>query len=99
MPSFYIKVVGVTFENRQRVIRKLNLGDKLQFVLEPTNPYDRYAIKIVTMDGQDIGYVSKDYNQNIFLQMSLGVKFDLTISSITGGGFNSKYGVNILVEY
>ncbi|MCI6788565.1 MAG: HIRAN domain-containing protein [Mollicutes bacterium] len=99
MPSFYIKAVGVTFENRQRIIRKLNVGDKLRFVLEPTNPYDKYAIKIVTIDGQIIGYVSKDYNQNIFLQISLGVKFDLTISSITGGGFNSSYGVNILVEY
>lgn len=99
MSSFYIKAVGVTFENRQRVIRNIKVGDKLQFILEPTNPYDRYAIKIVTMDGKTIGYVSKDYNKTIFNEISLGRKYNLTICSITGGGFNSSYGVNILVEF
>lgn len=99
MPNFYIKAVGVTFENRQRVIRNLKAGDKLQFILEPNNPYDRYAIKIVTMDGKHIGYVSKDYNKTIFNEISLGRKYKLTISSVTGGGFDSSYGVNILVEF
>jgi len=99
MASFYMKAVGVTFGNRQRVISRLQSGDKLKFVMEPNNIYDKYAVAILTMDDQPIGYVSKDYNQDIFNRMKNGQHYNLTVSTITGGGFDSAYGVNILVEY
>lgn len=98
MDKYYIKAVGVTFDNRQRTIAKLKVGDELKFLMEPTNPYDNYAIQIVTLDGKQIGYASNEYNQEIFKKLKNGKKYKLIVLNITGGGFDSNYGVNILVE-
>ena len=39
-----IKVVGVTYNNRQENIKKLHIGDELLLVLEPNNLYDKNAV-------------------------------------------------------
>ena len=74
--------------NRQQVISRLKSGDKLKFVPEPNNSYDKFAIQITTLDGQQIGYVSKDYNQGIFKKIQAGQKYNLSVDCITGGGYN-----------
>lgn len=99
MSSFHMKAVGVTFGNRQRVISKLSVGQRLKFVLEPENKFDKFAIQIMTLSNEPVGYVSKDYNKDLFERISHGQHYNLTVSAITGGGFDSAYGVNILVEY
>jgi hypothetical protein len=42
------RVGGVTFEGRQTILRKIRVGDILELVQEPDNPYDPNAIKVVT---------------------------------------------------
>lgn len=66
-------VVGVTFDNRQEILNELysdsvkNGIDNIPVILqkEPENPYDKNAIAVKTMDNRSIGYVSKDFNEEI----------------------------------
>lgn len=94
---FYIKAVGVTYGDRQNVIRKLNKGDKLFLRPEPTNPYDKNAILILTEDEKEVGYISNEYNSNWLKNINLGCKYHLTVDSITGQGVYNKLGLNIKV--
>jgi hypothetical protein len=41
-------IVGVTFEDRQKVINRLMVGDDVFLEREPNNPYDSNAIKVLT---------------------------------------------------
>lgn len=94
---FYIKAVGVTYGDRQNVIKTLCVGDALRFVPEENNPYDKNAIMIVTESGKCIGYVSRDYNREIFQNIKNGVIYKLTVSNITGAEYGQNLGVNIKV--
>lgn len=98
MRTFFMKAVGVTYENRQRAIAKLKTGDALYFVLEPENKYDKYAVRIITVSGDDVGYVCSAYNKDIFMNIQNGQRYKLTVSQVTGGG-NYVYGLNIRVDY
>ena len=106
MGSFYTKIVGVTFENRQRLISRLNRNNKLTpgtpltLVAEIDNAYDKYAVKVVTMDGEQLGYISKEINQDIHNNLIRGSKYYVTVGSVSGGqSEDQNYGVNIKVEY
>lgn len=41
--EFYTKVVGVSFDGRQRLIRQTRVGESLSLVRDPNNQYDRNA--------------------------------------------------------
>ncbi len=94
--NYIIKAVGVTFGNRQSVIKRLHRGDILQFVPEPDNAYDKNAIKILTASGEQIGYVSKDYNSNILRQLQCKKIAKVQVLDVTGDLYETK-GVNIIV--
>lgn len=57
------KVVGVTFlnkdENRQEVVARLQMGDRVWLEREPFNHYDTNAIKVTRNSGEQIGYISR----------------------------------------
>ena len=53
------KVVGVTFEGRQEVVARLQMGDKVWLEMEPDNPYDKNAIMVTRENGEQIGYLSR----------------------------------------
>ena len=59
------KVVGVTFSNRQEIIKSLYTGDQLYLVPEPVNPHDRNAIMVCTKKGYQLGYIDKDLTHQI----------------------------------
>lgn len=54
------KVVGVTYNNRQSVVRMMQVGEKVILRREPENPHDGNAIKVERADGTQIGYLSRD---------------------------------------
>ena len=98
--EFHLKVAGVTFEGRQAIVRNLNIGERLYFVPEPTNPYDPHAVNILTEHNQSVGYIPREHNYQIFMNLMNGNgTYEVSVSSITGGGFNQNYGCNILVRY
>ena len=69
IPSAYVldsKVVGVSKENadktsRQKIIaQEVEENDELQLELEPENPFDPNAVKVLSKQGHQIGYLAKD---------------------------------------
>jgi hypothetical protein len=51
--------VGVSYDNRQEVIKRTAAGEPLLVVREPTNPVDRNAVAVLTIRGEQLGYVKK----------------------------------------
>src|SRR4030067_1314639 len=56
--AFNTKVVGVTFEGRQEVVRTLAAGDVLRLQREPGNRVDPHAIQVLTSPGRQVGSLS-----------------------------------------
>jgi hypothetical protein len=92
--DFHSKVAGVTYENRQQVIKKLKDGDALILKREPNNPYDKNAIAVLTKSNEQVGYIGKDLAIKLAPLMDDGAIFEVNISKITGDG-HTKKGVNI----
>lgn len=99
---FNTKVVGVTFEGRQAVVRTLAPGDGLELRREPGNPVDPHAIRVLTGSGQQVGYLSARIAARLAPSMDSGARYAGTVSQITGGpaagGTERSYGVNIVVQ-
>jgi hypothetical protein len=58
---FFEKIHGVTFNNddgssRQRVISRCKVGEELEIIPEPTNRFDRGAMKVCRKNGEQLGY-------------------------------------------
>ncbi|SJZ72389.1 single-stranded-DNA-specific exonuclease RecJ [Selenihalanaerobacter shriftii] len=94
--QFYTKVVGVTFEGRQDIIKDLESGDELKLVREPNNEYDESAIKVETISDQQIGYLNANLAQYLAPYLDVGFDYKATVSEITGGG-EKNLGVNIFI--
>lgn len=96
----HIKLAGVTFDGRQDIIRELNGDEIVIFKPEPDNQYDQFAVAVLLTDGTHLGYIPKEYNQKFFedITQNRGV-YKAKISQITGGGFDTSYGVNIEYIY
>lgn len=65
-------VVGVTFENRQDILKRIypDFLNKIKIPIrlesDPENQYDKNAIKVILNSSNEIiGYVSKDFNEDI----------------------------------
>lgn len=56
---FTTKVVGVTFEDRQEVVARLQMGDRVWLEQELDNPYDSNAVKVCRSNGEQIGYLNR----------------------------------------
>lgn len=105
MSKFYFVVRGVTFENRQATIAKINAGDKVRIMPEPSNPFDAQAHSVnVAFDGavRHIGYVPKELVAQV-AEFFDGEEFDGVIDKITGGfakrdGTTASLGVVVMFE-
>lgn len=98
--TFYSKVVGITFPNRDgssrlKEIRKCEISEELQLVPEPDNPADRCAVAVCRMNGKQIGYMTKKVSGQVFNNILAGRRYACFISDLTGS-YESP-GVNIFV--
>lgn len=59
-----IRVAGVTFEGRQKKIKKIDEGDRVRLLPEPDNPADPYAIGVI-VGGEQVGYIPKKIARSI----------------------------------
>ena len=96
--SFHTKIVGVTFEGRQRIVGKLNVGEQLKLIRDPSNTYDSNAIKVINTIGEQAGFLSREVVSDLARLMDSGHKFRCTVSSITGGNIGQNYGANVFIE-
>jgi hypothetical protein len=99
------KVVGDSHVNddgssRQEIITRCKPGDALTLKSEPHNQYDPNAVAVLTRNGEQIGYLSRD--RALFLKPyldSAGGALPAVIREITGGTKEKPdLGVNISAE-
>lgn len=96
--TYSTSVVGVTYDGRQQVIHKLvcayRLGQGTRLLLEPEpqNKYDKYAIKVLTINREDLGYISKEINKDICLNIKRGKTYSVIVTSVV---YNYDYGIKI----
>lgn len=99
--SYFSKVVGTTFGDRQAVIAKMDGSEKARPRREPENAYDKNAVAIDVLKDKDwlaIGYIARENNEEICTTLDANNEVTICIQDITGGG-EKHYGVNIHVEY
>ena len=95
------RVAGVTYENRQEVIKQLNKSSDswiLKLVREPDNPYGSTAIAVYWED-QQIGYVNKKLSPQLATIMDAGHDVAAEIVSISPGDNKYSWGVEMKVYY
>lgn len=94
--SFYTKLTGVTYNNRQQNIALLEKGKKLEVVREVNNEYDKNAIEL--FDGNNsIGYIPSETVRKLSLKYDVGSEIEVFVEKITGGNGNF-YGVNVRID-
>lgn len=92
----HTKVVGISYEGRQRFIEKIKQGDALDLVRDPNNKYDRNAIKILTKSRLQLGFVRKELAQQLADAMDRGNRYFCEVTGITGKEKDNQ-GVNIKI--
>lgn len=95
---FHTKIAGVSFDNRQEVIRDLGAGVALKLLREPDNVHDPNAIRIITKSGLDIGFLNARLAKQLAPYIDRGETYEAVITDVTGGGDNLACGVNIEVR-
>jgi hypothetical protein len=93
------KVVGVSFEGRQEVVARLQMGDRCWLSMEPENAYDSNAIAVSRSNGEQIGYLNRHLAASIvpyFRAYRFPVKGK--ISLITGSAWDG-YQLGAVVSF
>ncbi|GIQ68939.1 HIRAN domain-containing protein [Xylanibacillus composti] len=60
--EFTVNIAGITYENddgssRIKIAKSCRAGQKLNLVRDPDNPHDKNAVKIMTEDGRQLGFL------------------------------------------
>ena len=104
IPSVYVydtKVVGVSKENadgtsRQEIIvNEVAEDDLLSLELEPANPYDPNAVKVLSKAGNQIGYLGRDVAERLRMAILNEVNITVKASWVSGDKFK---GVGLRIE-
>lgn len=106
--GFYTKIAGVTHSNddrssRQWIVTKCRIGDELRLEREPNNQVDPGAIKVLTQEGQRLGYIPAHVARHgdvcgLAGRIDRGFKHRCRISDLTGGGPGESRRVNIHIS-
>lgn len=99
----HTKVVGVSRTNddgtsRQDILAGCEEGDQLILERDEYNEHDENAIKVLTYDGEQIGYIKRELAAEIAPLMGAGIEFNCEIEEITGGVEGKEtLGCNIVI--
>lgn len=94
------KVVGVTKDNRQAILREMQQAQDSYFYLckEPENTFDVYAIKVCNQFQQTVGYISKDQARELHSCMRFSTS-TLSKAAFVGGGPGQHLGLRVWLQF
>ena len=95
--KYVFNLSGVTFDSRQLLIKDLKEGTRVILITDEYNPHDKYAIKVVTEKGMQIGFVPKTVSKDLFYFVKNGLVNSATILEKLGGINQLNYGLRIEV--
>jgi hypothetical protein len=98
---FHNKVAGASYDNedgssRQKIIKKLVVGEQLTPVHDPNNKHDKYAVMLVRQNRQQVGWLFSELAQQVMEEEKKGYRFVFFVSDITGRE-HGTLGVNLLI--
>lgn len=96
--SFATKIMGVTFEGRQSVVRSLHEGEELLMEHDTGNPVDENAIRFLSPSGEQVGFLRRQISAAIAPLMDAGVEYRASVIQVTGGDEGRSFGVNVQVS-
>jgi hypothetical protein len=102
--QFHSKLAGVTSDtdgiDPQELLAKCTPGQRLVLVLDPSNQYDKYAIRVCLDTGEQLGWIGKHLSKDLTHDLKNGLDVEVEISEVTGGGSLLKptRGCNILIS-
>jgi single-stranded-DNA-specific exonuclease len=93
--SIETRVVGVSFENRQKVVELLTQREQVFLVRQPENSFDPNAIKVVRWDRQQVGFLNRELAKILAPRMDKSGRFiKAAVTRLLGGNsYNSNLGV------
>jgi hypothetical protein len=86
--------------NRQEIITRCRVGERLKLVRWPYHEFDPGAIAVMRQNGEQLGFIPEHVSRagdssGLAQRMDSGTAYQCRISDITGGGPSMSYGVNI----
>ena len=96
-PTIETRVVGVTYEGRQKVVAILTQWEQVFLIREPDNAFDLNAIKVQRWDHQQVGYLNRELAKILAPRMDrYGRPVKATVTALTGGYYpGSSLGVMV----
>lgn len=73
--------IGCDGEDCKKAIN-LNVGDGLKLVPEPTNKFDKYAIKVLDVQDNHVGYLPRYYSESLINYLKDGRKYRCTVIEV-----------------
>lgn len=92
LPVESFKIAGVSFEDRQEFVGKLQPDQAIMMIKQPDNVYDPNAVGVQTLSGHDLGYVPKEHTARF--------PHDVTFGHVYSLGQNAKglWGATVAVR-
>jgi len=97
-PEFITRVVGLGYENRLDGIDSLVPGQPVSLVWEPLNSYDSKAIRVLSSNGEDLGYLRKNIAHSLVPRIKKGAALSARVAVILGEEFDVNSRLNIEVK-
>jgi len=99
---FFGQVAGESHRNddgsdRQAIIPRCRVGELLVLEQEPDNPHDINAIRVLRQNGEQIGYLEREFAGQVVSRSAKGVKFHAAIAGIGRPRRSAPYGVALLI--
>ena len=80
--AFITRVVGLRYEGRLRNLDYASERQPIFLTWEPDNPYDPNAIKVISIRGEDLGYLRRTVSKQVAQRFRRGEVFVGSIATI-----------------
>ena len=82
-----VTVAGVTFENRQNLLRFVTQSTKFKLERDRSNPYDFYAVKVKALINgiwSQLGFIPKAHSKEISALLDSSVNLSVCLECLNG---------------
>ena len=102
LEHFFGHVAGESHRNadgsdRQAIILRCRVGDLLVLEHEPDNPHDINAIRVLRQNGEQIGYLEREFAGEVVSRAAKGRTYHAVIAGIGRAHRSAPYGVALLI--
>jgi hypothetical protein len=81
---YSINLSGVTWENRQLLIKNLSVGSVVNLKRDYHNEFDKNAIAVQLADKTQIGWIPKKYAEVLAQEIDAGIEWKAKIERLLG---------------